>query len=101
MGRGVYCEPLLGRRYKTVGEYLDECCLMNASTDDGCPGWQRCRRWWDEHCNGVGSDLTEAKMKAIIEEFDEAREKWLKEPLFASSRRRLLPASRDRATGFA
>ena len=101
MGRGVYCEPLLGRRYKTVGEYLDECCLVNASTEDGCRGWQRCRKWWDEHCNEVCSDLTEAKMKAIIEEFDKAREKWLKEPLFASSHRRLLSARRDRATGFA
>ena len=101
MRRVFRCEPLLGRRFKTVGEYLDECCLTNASIDAFCLGWLRCREWWDRHCSGDCGDLTEAKMTAIIEEFDEAREEWLKEPLFTSSHRGLLPTRRDRASSFA
>jgi len=74
-------ESMLGATFKTVGGYLDTCCLRNSLTDDGCAVSLQCREWWDKKCNRTRPELSEAEIGAIIAQFGEIREGWLERSL--------------------
>lgn len=82
-------ELMLGTTFKSIGGYLDACCLRNADTDDGCAVWPQCRKWWDRKCDRTRSELSEAEIVAIIAQFEEVRGRWLarNSPLAPSHRR--------------
>ena len=84
---------MLGTTFKSVGGYLDLCCLRNSDSDDGCAVSQQCRRWWDKKCNRTRPELTEEEIQAIIAQFEEVREGWLQKRALAAALRREMPAA--------
>ena len=84
-------ELMLGTTFRSIGGYLDECCLRNSGTDDGCAVSLQCRRWWDKKCDRTRPELSEDEIVAIIAQFEQVREHWLeKNSSSSSSRRRLM-----------
>ena len=86
-------ELMLGTTFKSIGGYLDACCLRNADTDDGCAEWLKCRKWWDRKCDRTRPGLSEAEIVAIIAQFEEDRERWLERSSAPVSSHRRLPVS--------
>jgi hypothetical protein len=82
-------EFMLGTTFKSVGGYLDACCLRNSSTDAGCAVSLQCRKWWDKKCNRTRPELSPAEITAIIAQFEEVRGRWLEKrsPRVSSHRR--------------
>ena len=80
-----YYQFMIGTTFKSLGEYLDECCRVNAITDDGCPVWPQCRKWWDNRCKVTSANLGPAEIEAIVEKFEDARQEWLRTALLAES----------------
>jgi hypothetical protein len=74
----------LGEVFNGLGEYLDECCLANSTSREGCLVWQQCRNWWDEYCTDTCTHLTLTEMKEIIDRFEKTRHKWLRRPASVS-----------------
>jgi hypothetical protein len=69
-------ELMLGTTFRSIGGYLDECCLRNASDHEGCAVAAQCRKWWDRKCERTRSQLSEAEIVSIIAQFEEVREGW-------------------------
>ena len=83
-------ELMLGTTFRSIGGYLDACCLRNSGTDDGCAVSLQCRRWWDKKCDRTRPELSEEEIVAIISQFEAVREHWLEKNSSAlSSHRRL------------
>jgi hypothetical protein len=83
-------ELMLGTTFRSIGGYLDACCLRNSGTDDGCAVSLQCRRWWDKKCDRTRPELSEEEIVAIIAQFEAVREHWLEKNSSAlSSHRRL------------
>ena len=74
---GPRYELMLGTTFKSIGGYLDACCLRNSGTDDDCAVSLQCRRWWDKKCNRTRPELSREEIVAIIEQFERVREGWL------------------------
>jgi hypothetical protein len=87
-------ELMLGITFKSIGGYLDACCLRNSITDDGCPVATKCRRWWDRKCDRTPSHLSEAEIVAIIAEFSRVRKGWLESAQASNTGRGRSKASR-------
>jgi hypothetical protein len=75
--KNFHYESMIGTTFKGLGDYLDACCSMNATNDNGCPAWTQCREWWDNQCKVAYPDLPPTEIRTIIEKFKEAREEWL------------------------
>jgi hypothetical protein len=86
-------EFMLGTTFKSIGGYLDACCLRNSSTDDGCAVSLQCRKWWDKKCNRTRPELSEDEIIAIIAQFEQVREGWLERSSLPLSSHRRLPVS--------
>ncbi len=86
-------EYMLGTTFKSVGGYLDLCCLRNADNDDGCAVSAQCRRWWDKKCNRTRPELSEEEIVAIIAQFEEVREGWLQRKALPVPARARLPVN--------
>ena len=86
-------ELMLGTTFKSIGGYLDACCLRNSCTDDGCAVSLQCRKWWDKKCNRTRPELSEAEIVAIIAQFEEVREGWLERSSPPPPSHRRLPVS--------
>jgi hypothetical protein len=84
-------EYMLGTTFKSVGGYLDACCLRNSITDDGCAVSRQCRKWWDKKCNRTRPELSEDEIMAIIAQFEQVREGWIERSNSSTSPRRQLP----------
>jgi hypothetical protein len=69
-------ELMLGTTFKSIGGYLDACCLRNSSTIDGCAVSLQCRKWWDHKCNRTRPELSKEEIIAIIAQFEQVREGW-------------------------
>jgi len=69
-------ESMLGTTFKSIGGYLDACCLRNSSSGAGCAVSLQCCKWWDKKCNRTRPELSEAEIVAIIGQFEEVREGW-------------------------
>lgn len=84
-------ELMLGTTFRSVGGYLDACCLRNASTEDGCAVAMQCRRWWDKKCDRTRPELSQEEIVAIIAQFEEVRERWLEKSSASKAPRPRLP----------
>ena len=80
-------ELMLGTTFRSIGGYLDACCLRNSGTDDGCAVSRQCRRWWDKKCDRTRPELSQEEIVAIIAQFEEVRERWLEKSASAPLRR--------------
>jgi hypothetical protein len=78
-------ELMLGTTFRSIGGYLDTCCLRNSLTDDGCAVSLQCREWWDKKCNRTRPELSEAEIVTIIAQFEQVREDWLESTLLPVS----------------
>jgi hypothetical protein len=82
-------ELMLGTTFRSIGGYLDACCLRNSGSDDGCAVSLQCRRWWDKKCDRTRPELSQEEIVAIIAQFEEVRERWLGKSTSAAPHRRL------------
>jgi hypothetical protein len=86
-------EYMLGTTFKSVGGYLDTCCLRNSDSADGCAVSAQCRRWWDKKCNRTRPELSDEEIVAIIAQFEEVREGWLQRKAPSEPARSRLPVT--------
>lgn len=86
-------ECMLGTTFKSVAGHLDACCLQNSDGDDGCAVSAQCRRWWDKKCNRTRPELSEEEIVAIIAQFEEVREVWLRKKVLSDPARNRVPVS--------
>ena len=86
-------ELMLGTTFKSVGGYLDVCCLRNSVSHEGCAVAPQCRRWWDKKCNRTRPELSEEEIVAIIAQFEEVREGWLQRKALTEPARSRQPVS--------
>lgn len=84
-------ELMLGTTFRSVGGYLDACCLRNSNAGDGCAVSAQCRRWWDKKCDRTRPELSQEEIVAIIAQFEEVRERWLEKSASTPMPRRPLP----------
>lgn len=70
-------ESPLGEEFRALGEYLDQCCLINAADWEGCPMRRQCCNWWDKHCIGAYTDLTPVEVRDLVARFEKARRRWM------------------------
>ncbi len=80
-------ELMLGTTFRSIGGYLDECCLRNSGTGDGCAVSLQCCRWWDKKCDRTRPELSQEEIVAIIAQFEAVREHWLEKNSSSCQRR--------------
>lgn len=80
-------ELMLGTTFRSIGGYLDECCLRNSGTGDGCDVSLQCCRWWDKKCDRTRPELCQEEIVAIIAQFEAVREHWLEKNTSSSQGR--------------
>ncbi|MDM7999211.1 MAG: hypothetical protein QUS33_04235 [Dehalococcoidia bacterium] len=85
-------ELMLGTTFRSIGGYLDACCLRNATSEEGCAVATQCRRWWDKKCDRTRPELSQEEIVAIIAQFEEVRERWLEKSASTSAHRPPVPA---------
>lgn len=76
-GFHFHYESMIWIAFKRLGDHLDKCCSMNSAIADGCPASLQCREWWDNLCNMTTREPDMAGINTVIQEFEEARRKWL------------------------